>query len=433
MRRFAPLALVFVFVAAAPATVPAPPAPRGFFPGSIDAQQKVEREFRAIPDPAVARESMRVLAAAPHHLGSPAGAKNAEWILAKFRAWGLDAHIETFDVLFPTPRERVVELVEPVKFRASLAETVLREDPTSGQTAQQLPTYNAYSTDGDVTAPLVYVNYGVPADYERLETLGVDVKGKIVIARYGGGWRGIKPKVAAEKGAVGCIIYSDPKDDGFFEGEVYPKGPFRPEQGVQRGSVVDMPVYSGRPADPGRGGHEGRRAARPQGRGHDHEDPGAPDLLRGREAAARRPRGAGCAGELARGPADHLPRRPGTRQGPLEARLRLEARAGQRRHRHDSGRRLAGRVDRPRQPSRRLGQRRRGPDLGPRPPCSRRPARTGSCSRRAGVPGARSSSAPGTARSRGSSVRPSGPRRTRTSSARRRSPTSTPTATAADS
>ncbi len=251
MRRLAPIALGFVFLAASPATGPVPPAPRGFFADGVAEQQKVEREFRAIPDPAVARETMRRLAAAPHHLGSPAGAKNAEWILAKFREFGLEAHIETFDVLFPTPLERVVELVEPYKLRAPLAETTLKDDPTTGQTAQQLPTYNAYSIDGDVTAPLVYVNYGVPADYERLERLGVDVRGKIVIARYGGSWRGIKPKVAAEKGAVGCIIYSDPKDDGFFEGEVYPKGAFRPEQGVQRGSVADMPVHSGDALTPG--------------------------------------------------------------------------------------------------------------------------------------------------------------------------------------
>ena len=250
MRRFVPLALVLGLLGAAPDT---PPPPRGFFEESLDAEQKAEREFLALPDPAVARETMRRLAAAPHHLGSPQGAKNAEWILAKLKEWGLEARIETFDVLFPTPKERLLELVEPSTFRASLAETVLKEDPTSGQTAEQLPTYNAYSADGDVTAPLVYVNYGVPDDYERLERLGIDVKGKIVIARYGGGWRGIKPKVAAEKGAVGCIIYSDPKDDGFYEGEVYPKGAFRPEQGVQRGSVADMPVHSGDPLTPGVG------------------------------------------------------------------------------------------------------------------------------------------------------------------------------------
>ncbi|HWZ86707.1 MAG TPA: transferrin receptor-like dimerization domain-containing protein [Thermoanaerobaculia bacterium] len=261
MKAFARLIPVLAFVAAAPAA--APPAPRGFFEDGVAAQQKVEREFRALPDPAVARDTMRRLAAAPHHLGSPEGAKNAEWILARFQEWGLDAHIETFEVLFPTPKERVLELVEPVKFRAALAETPVKDDPTSGQTAQQLPTFNAYSADGEATAPLVYVNYGMPDDYEHLERLGVDVKGKIVIARYGGGWRGIKPKIAGEKGALGCLIYSDPRDDGFFQGEVYPAGPFRPEQGVQRGSVADMPTYAGDPLTPGIGAtHDARRLDR---------------------------------------------------------------------------------------------------------------------------------------------------------------------------
>jgi N-acetylated-alpha-linked acidic dipeptidase len=256
MRRSssALLALACLAAAAPPSTPPLPL--RGFFSAGLAEQQRVEREFRALPDPAAARETVRHLAASPHHVGSAQGQKNAEWILARFREYGLDARIETFQVLFPTPRERVVELTAPTRFRASLAETPLSEDPTSSQTDLQLPTYNAYSIDGDVTAPLVYVNYGVPDDYERLERLGVDVKGKIVIARYGGGWRGIKPKVAAEKGAVGCIIYSDPRDDGYFQGEVYPAGPFRPPQGVQRGSVADMPVYSGDPLTPGVGATE---------------------------------------------------------------------------------------------------------------------------------------------------------------------------------
>ena len=261
MKTFARLLPVFALVAAAPA--PAPPVPRGFFEDGVAAQQKVEREFRALPDPAVARDTMRRLSAFPHHLGSAEGGKNAEWILARFQEWGLDAHIETFEVLFPSPKERVVELVEPVKFRAALAETPLKDDPTSGQTALQLPTFNAYSTDGEATAPLVYVNYGMPEDYEELERLGVDVKGKIVIARYGGGWRGIKPKVAGEKGALGCLIYSDPRDDGYFQGEVYPAGPFRPEQGVQRGSVADMPTYAGDPLTPGVGAtHDAKRLDR---------------------------------------------------------------------------------------------------------------------------------------------------------------------------
>ena len=144
------------------------------------------------------------------------------------RGWGLDAEIETFHVLFPTPRERVVELVAPKRFTARLREPAVKQDPTSGQQAEQLPTYNAFSPDGDVTAPLVFVNYGVPEDYERLERLGVSVKGAIVIAKYGRSWRGIKPKVAAEHGAVGCLIYSDPADDGYHKGDTYPEGPFRP-------------------------------------------------------------------------------------------------------------------------------------------------------------------------------------------------------------
>src|SRR5215472_3968637 len=134
----------------------------------------------------------------------------------KFKEYGFDAHIETFQVLFPTPKERLVEMVAPTQFRARLQEPVVAADPTSSQKSEQLPTYNAYSIDGDVTAPLVYVNYGMREDYEELDRLGISVKGAIVIARYGNGWRGIKPKVAAEHGAIGCIIYSDPKDDGYF-------------------------------------------------------------------------------------------------------------------------------------------------------------------------------------------------------------------------
>ncbi len=212
-----------------------------------------EAALREIPDPARIREADRSLSAEPHHLGSPYDARNARWILERFREYGLEASIETFHVLFPTPKERLLELLEPTHFRAALAETPVAGDSTSTQADRQLPTYNAYSVDGDVTAPLVYVNYGVPADYERLKTLGVDVKGKIVLARYGASWRGIKPKVAAEHGAVGCIIYSDPREDGYFAGDVYPKGALRPEQGVQRGSVADMPLYSGDPLTPGVG------------------------------------------------------------------------------------------------------------------------------------------------------------------------------------
>jgi N-acetylated-alpha-linked acidic dipeptidase len=226
---------------------------RGFFPQSVQAERDLEAKFKAMPDPARMRESMRRLSARPHHVGSAYDKDNAEWLLDQFKSYGWDAHIENFDVLFPTPVDRVVELVAPTTFKASLQETPLPGDPTSSQQAEQLPSYNAYSVDGDVTGPLVFVNYGVPADYEELEQHGVSVKGAIVIAKYGGSWRGIKPKVAAEHGAIGCLIYSDPRDDGYAEGDVFPAGPMRPAQGVQRGSVADMPVYPGDPLTPGVG------------------------------------------------------------------------------------------------------------------------------------------------------------------------------------
>jgi N-acetylated-alpha-linked acidic dipeptidase len=196
---------------------------------------------------------MQRLSARPHHVGSPYDKDNAEWMLAKFKEWGLDANIEIFDALFPTPKARAVELVEPTRFTAKLQEPALAIDPTSNQQAEQLPTYNAYSADGDVTAPLVYVNYGIPEDYEKLDRMGVSVKGAIVIARYGNSWRGIKPKVAGEHGAVGCLIYSDPADDGYVQGDVFPAGAWRPRDGVQRGSVMDMATYPGDPLTPGVG------------------------------------------------------------------------------------------------------------------------------------------------------------------------------------
>ncbi len=234
-----------------PAAVPREDPPlRGYTTASSRIQREWETKFRAIPDPARMREAMRRLTLRPHHLGSPYGKDNAEWLRAQFAAYGFEATIERFDVFFPTPVTRVLELVAPTKFTARLEEPALKEDPTSNQKNEQLPTYNAYSADGDVTAPLVYVNYGVPADYETLERHGISVKGAIVIARYGGSWRGIKPKVAYEHGAVGALIYSDPRDDGFGAGETYPAGPFRPRDGVQRGSVLDMPLYPGDPLTP---------------------------------------------------------------------------------------------------------------------------------------------------------------------------------------
>ena len=210
-----------------------------------------DAKFRAIPEARHVRDYVRTLSARPHHLGSAYDKQNADWILGKFREWGWDAQIERYDVLFPTPKERVLELVAPTRFKASLEEPELPVDPTSGQKSEKLPPFNAYSIDGDVTGPLVYVNYGRPEDYEELERRGVSVKGAIVIARYAQSWRGIKPKVAAEHGAIGCLIYSDPRDDGYFVDQAFPAGPSRSKDSVQRGSVVDMPLYPGDPLTPG--------------------------------------------------------------------------------------------------------------------------------------------------------------------------------------
>jgi N-acetylated-alpha-linked acidic dipeptidase len=258
MRSFASSLLIFTLVVPSlsfGADTAATQAPLvGYSPNSAQSEREWELKFRAIPDPANLREYMRKLSARPHHVGSPYDKDNAEWILAHFKEWGLDAHIERFDVLFPTPKIRVLEMVAPTKFTAKLEEPALAIDPTSNQKSEQLPTYNAYSIDGDVTAPLVFVNYGLPEDYEKLDRLGISVKGAIVIAKYLHSWRGIKPKVAAEHGAIGCLIYSEPQDDGYTVDKVFPAGPMRPADGVQRGSVMDFPSSSpGDPLTPGVG------------------------------------------------------------------------------------------------------------------------------------------------------------------------------------
>lgn len=249
------LLAVLLFVLPLSTTGAEPPQTRffGYLPQSAQTERDWETKFRALPDSNLQREYMQRLSARPHHVGSPYDKDNADWLLSKFKEWGLDAHIETFNVLFPTPKERVVEMVAPTQFRAKLDEPALAVDSTSGQKSEQLPTYNAYSADGDVTAPLVFVNYGLPKDYEELERLGVSAKGAIVIAKYGNSWRGVKPKVAFEHGAVGCLIYSDPRDDGYSVEPTFPDGPMRPKDGVQRGSVMDFMRYPGDPLTPGVG------------------------------------------------------------------------------------------------------------------------------------------------------------------------------------
>lgn len=222
----------------------------GFPRSALAAEMRRESLARRVPSRDTLRALVRRLAAVPHEAGTERSRHVAELLLARFRAMGFEARIEQFEALMPRPLTRTLELVSPERFTASLVEPAVHEDPTSGQ-PDQLPTYNAYAADGDVTAELVYVNYGRPEDYRVLDSLGISVKGRIVIARYGMSWRGIKPKVAAEHGAVGCVIYSDPRDDGYWVDDVYPTGPMRPPGGVQRGSVMDMPLYPGDPLSPG--------------------------------------------------------------------------------------------------------------------------------------------------------------------------------------
>ncbi len=225
----------------------------GFGANKVTQQKNLEAEFDKMLLADNLDEWMKFMSAEPHYVGTAYGRKNAEWMVKQFKSWGYDAKIETYQVLFPYPKVRLLELIAPEKYKAKLTAVPVAGDIYTNQGDALLPSYNAFSADGDVTSELVFVNYGIPEDYDELEKLGVDVKGKIVIAKYYGSWRGIKPKLAAEKGAIGCIIYSDPKDDGFYAGDVYPKGAFKNATGVQRGSVMDMPLYPGDVLTPGYG------------------------------------------------------------------------------------------------------------------------------------------------------------------------------------
>jgi len=231
----------------------------GFTGGAATAEAQLEQRFDADLSAADLRAWIQQMSSAPNHVGSAHDKANAEFQLAKFREWGWDASIETFSVLYPTPREVSVELIAPTQFKARLSEPAIEGDATSVQTKDELPPYNVYGADGDVTAELVYVNQGMPDDYKELERQGVSVKGRIVLTRYGGGWRGLKPKLAYEHGAVGCLIYSDPRDDGYGVGDTYPKGGYRPRDAVQRGSVQDLTLYSGDPLTPGVGAVPGAK------------------------------------------------------------------------------------------------------------------------------------------------------------------------------
>src|SRR3954451_15070791 len=254
MKRLFPLLLISVAAAPAPGDL----SIRGFSAEGAQRERALEEKARAVPDPARLRAYMEHMTKDTHIAGSPQSKAVAEYALGLMKEWGLDARIEEFEALLPYPTSRTLEMVSPVRYHAKLQEPGIPEDRAS-RDPKQVATYNAYAATGNVTAPLVYVNYGIPEDYEELKKLNIDPKGKIVIARYGKSWRGTKAKVAQEHGAVGCLIYSDPRDDGYFQGDFYPKGPFRPPQGVQRGSVLDMPLYVGDPLSPGWASEKGSR------------------------------------------------------------------------------------------------------------------------------------------------------------------------------
>jgi N-acetylated-alpha-linked acidic dipeptidase len=224
---------------------------RGFSAASMAAEVAREREMKASPSAKLAEADFDVMTAEPHHTGSPYEIKLADYVSSQFKQFGIEATKYEYSVLLPWPGRRRIDVVEPDALKLEVEEEKIRGDQWADKPGI-LPAYNAYSPSGDVTAEIVYVNFGIPADYETLEKLGIDVKGKIVLARYGGSWRGIKPKVASEHGAIACIIYSDPHEDGYFQGEVYPNGPFRGSGMIQRGSVMDMPRYPGDPSTPGR-------------------------------------------------------------------------------------------------------------------------------------------------------------------------------------
>jgi N-acetylated-alpha-linked acidic dipeptidase len=214
-------------------------------------QAEIDRKFIQSPDPHLAEEHLRTLTQAPHVAGSPEDRKTAEYVAQKFREAGLDTQIVEYRVLLSFPQEVSLDITAPasVKMHGPSREHVdgdpYQDDP------RILPAYNAYSPSGDAEAEVVYANYGSPQDYKELESRKIDVRGKLVLVRYGGNYRGVKSFVAQEHGVAGVIIYSDPIDDGYYRGDMYPKGPYRPATGIQRGSVDYTFKYAGDPTTPG--------------------------------------------------------------------------------------------------------------------------------------------------------------------------------------
>ena len=224
----------------------------GFSANTSATQRRWEELFRSVPAPKSAREHLRRLTLEPHIAGTKEDYATAVYVRDQMKSYGLNAELKEYNVWLPYPKTTpIVELITQRRQRLSVTEAIVPGDPTSSN-PKITPLFNGYSASGDVTGPLVYANYGLPGDYEELKKVGVDVKGKIVIVRYGNSFRGVKAKVAEDNGAVGCIIYSDPADDGYMQGDVYPKGPWRPVASGQRGSVQYLFDYPGDPLTPGK-------------------------------------------------------------------------------------------------------------------------------------------------------------------------------------
>ncbi len=236
---------------------PAQPAAQVFGYRDFSQQAKWDKAFLAVPDARLAGQHLKVLTAAPHWASSPEDYATAVYVAEKFKAAGLETEIVPYKVLLTKPVKIVVEAFDSSGKKIMSGPTAEHVDPAKygGDPFQDdpriLPAFNGSSPSGDITAPVVYANYGTLADFKELAKLGISVKDKIVIVRYGENFRGIKTYIAQQYGAKGVLIYSDPADDGYFRGDVYPKGPWRPESAVQRGSIQFLPIYPGDPTTPG--------------------------------------------------------------------------------------------------------------------------------------------------------------------------------------
>jgi N-acetylated-alpha-linked acidic dipeptidase len=228
----------------------APTSIRGFAPERVAAQRELEQKLLRLADPAVAERNLRFLTSEPHLAGTDGSRRVAEYLRDQYQSFGLEAELATYKVWLPHPKEVRLELLTPEKKVLGTQEDPFERDPDSLNKSAVLG-YNGFSPSGEVTAPVVYANYGLPADYKRLAELDVNVEGKIVLVRYGGAFRGVKVRVAEENKAAAVIIYSDPADDGYVAGDAYPRGPWRPESAIQRGSIYYGFIYSGDPLTPG--------------------------------------------------------------------------------------------------------------------------------------------------------------------------------------